>query len=86
MDPTAKLELFASYMNFEPAEDYKPTLLLGNPKSTTASMSNRKVSHAMLTTPPNQIAACGNSPAELQQMVGHGLTTPPRLSEAKGMH
>ena len=57
MDATAKFELFAGYMNLEPAEEHS----LAQPA--------QRLERAALPSSAYQRAPCGNSPAELQRMV-----------------
>ncbi len=67
MDATAKFELFASYMNLEPAEEHTPV-------QPVAASSNtlREAPAPYNTTRPGSAyarAPCGSSPAELRQAV-----------------
>jgi predicted DNA-binding helix-hairpin-helix protein len=68
MDATAKLALFTSYMNLEPAEEYVPV----QPSNTTTPTTVHEDRSTYEVLPPSayQMAPCGSSPAELRHMTG----------------
>jgi predicted DNA-binding helix-hairpin-helix protein len=78
MDAVSKLELFANYMSFEPAEEHtarQPVL------STATTVENQQ--HMGVPPSAHLRAPCGNSPAELQRMASEGSTARPSTTAAK---
>ena len=97
MDGTAKLELFASYMSLEPAEEHTPA----PPAKTKGAAMLRESSapyrvssdatHPAIPASAYQRAACGSSPAELQHLVNQSQnaadhTQLPAKARSLGIH
>jgi predicted DNA-binding helix-hairpin-helix protein len=81
MDATAKLQLFASYMSLEPAEEHTyrapatpPSATNPAPKTTT--LKDEGAPYTALPASAYQRGACGNSPAELRQMLDESAANP----------
>ncbi|MCL5997553.1 MAG: radical SAM protein [Chloroflexi bacterium] len=97
MDGTAKLELFASYMSLEPAEEHTPA----PPAKTKGAAMLRESSapyrvssdatHPAIPASAYQRAACGSSPAELHHLVNQSQSAPdntqlPAKARSLGVH
>lgn len=70
MDATAKLELFASYMSLEPAEEH--VALQPVPTPGSAALREPRAPYEPLPPSAYQMAPCGSSPAELRRLSGEG--------------
>lgn len=80
MDAQTKLELFASYMDLEPAEEHsvkKPGV------ATSTRDASRSQAEHTLPAAAHQRAPCGNSPAELQRLSRENPTPHAASSPAK---
>jgi predicted DNA-binding helix-hairpin-helix protein len=81
MDATAKLELFASYMDLEPAEEHtstQPAVAPGHAALREPRAAYQAASPALPALPASayQMAPCGNSPAELSRIADEGRAAP----------
>jgi predicted DNA-binding helix-hairpin-helix protein len=83
MDATAKLELFATYMSLEPAEEHTAR----QPVSGSTTVREPRAPYAALPPSAYKMAPCGSSPAELSQLssAAHNPNTSQAKKESLGI-